>query len=62
MFITVFTKKPTAGPYPEPDELNPHPPNPFTFYFNIISHLSLGIPSGLFSVSSLQIKVKVKVK
>jgi hypothetical protein len=26
-FIVVFTREPATGPYPEPDESNPHFPN-----------------------------------
>jgi hypothetical protein len=43
------SQEPSTGPYPEPDESNPHS-KPYlpTIHFNIILHLRLGLPRGLF--------------
>jgi hypothetical protein len=35
------SQEPSTGPYPEPDQSNPYHPN-------IVHHLRLGLPSGLF--------------
>ena len=42
---------PATCPYPEPDRFSPHPPNPTSWRYILILflHLSLGLPSGLFS-------------
>ena len=47
-FITAF-KRPATCPYPDPARSSPHFPSHFLkIHFNIIPHLRLGFPSGLF--------------
>jgi hypothetical protein len=43
------SQEPATCPYPEPNESNPHPPNPISLrsIFMLPSHLLLGLPSGL---------------
>jgi hypothetical protein len=38
----------STGPYPEPDQPSPYHPILSKIHFNIIYHLRLGLPSGLF--------------
>jgi hypothetical protein len=44
------SQQPAIGPYPEPAEYTPHPPQPISLRSILIpsSHLRLGLPSGLF--------------
>jgi hypothetical protein len=43
------SQEPATCPYPEPNETNPHPPNPVSLrsIFMLSSHLRLGLRSGL---------------
>jgi hypothetical protein len=43
------SQEPASGPYPEPDESNPHPPTPVSLrsILMLLSHLCLALPSGL---------------
>jgi hypothetical protein len=42
------SEEPAAGPCPEPHETRLHSYNLINICFNIIHHLRLGLPSGLF--------------
>jgi hypothetical protein len=46
-----YLQEPNIGPYPEPTESNPPPPQPKSLSSVLIpsSHLRLGLPSGLFT-------------
>jgi hypothetical protein len=45
-----YSQQPSTGPYPEPDKSNPDLPTLFLLrsILILISHLHLGLPSGLF--------------
>jgi hypothetical protein len=45
-----YSQEPTTGSHPELPESNPYPPILFTkLHYNIILHLLLVLPSGLFN-------------
>jgi hypothetical protein len=43
-----YSQEPSTGPYPEPDQSNPHHPIRSKIHFNIVHYLRLGLPSRLF--------------
>jgi hypothetical protein len=42
------SQEPSTGPYPEPDRSSSYHPILSKMYFDIVPHLRLGLPSGLF--------------
>jgi len=48
-----YLQQPATSPYPEPDQSSPCPPSHFMrTHRNLILHLRVGLPSGLFQASA----------